>query len=331
MILGAAFGGIGPARADTDAPNPHYIKKSEVRSGALLYQAVEEGQYVQAPLVGADIDVSVSGATARTRVTQHFFNPTDSWVEGVYVFPLPENSAVDTLKMVVGDRVIIGEIKEKQQAKKIYEKAKREGKKATLMEQERPNVFTNSVANIGPRETIIIQMEYQQSLPQSNSQFSLRVPLVVAPRYNPATLLQTVDFGSKGWAQGTNSEPNRARVELPILDPRKAPPANPVKLTVHLNAGFPLGEVKSHHHKVKIEGEGDKRTVTLDGVVPADKDFELTWKGKNGNTPSAGLFREKLGGDDYLLALITPSRLSNAKNPRNRDFVFVIDNSRSLC
>ena len=232
LMFCATFVAIGPALAETGAPNPHFIKKSEVRSGTLLFQAVEEGKYVQAPLVGTDIDVSVSGATARTRVTQHFFNPTDSWVEGVYVFPLPENSAVDTLKMVVGDRIIIGEIKEKQQAKRIYEQAKREGKKATLMEQERPNMFTNSVANIGPRETVVIQMEYQQSLPQSNRQFSLRVPLVVAPRYNPKPVVQTVDFGGKGWAQVADAVPDRARIEPPVLDPRKSPPANPVKLAV---------------------------------------------------------------------------------------------------
>jgi Ca-activated chloride channel family protein len=103
-----------------------------------------------------------------------------------------------------------------------------------------------------------------------------------------------------------------------------------VKLAVHLNAGFPLGEVKSHHHKVKINGEGDKRTIKLDGIVPADRDFELTWKGKNGNTPSAGLFREKLGGDDYILTLVTPPKVIGATKPRAREIVFVIDNSGSM-
>ncbi len=316
--------------AGAAAAGPYLMKKSDVRSGTLLFKAVEEGRYVQAPLVGADYDISISAATGRTRVTQHFINPTDGWVEGVYVFPLPENAAVDTLKMVVGNRVIIGEVKEKKQARIIYETAKREGKKATLMEQERPNVFTNAVANIGPRETILIQIEYQQTVPQSNGQFSLRVPLVVAPRYNPAPVVQTVDLNGTGWAPPTDPVPSKARIESPVLDPRNHPPANPVTLTVRLKAGFPLGEVKSHHHQVKLEGDGDSRIITLDGVLPADKDFELTWKAKAGASPAAGLFRERVGSSDYLLALVTPPALETAGRPRAREIIFVIDNSGSM-
>lgn len=311
-------------------PSLALIKKADVRSGTLLLPSNEEGKYVQAPLVGTDIDVSVSGATARTRVTQHFHNPTDGWVEGVYVFPLPENSAVDSLKMVIGKRIIVGEIKEKQKAKEIYEEAKAEGKKTTLMEQERPNVFTNSVANIGPRETIVIQMEYQQAVPQANGQFSLRVPMVVAPRYNPAPVVQTVGLDSKGWAQSSDPVPDRARIEPPVLDPRKTPPTNPVMLTVHLNAGFPLGEVKSHHQTVKVDGPDEARVIKLDGMVPADKDFELTWKPKTGTTPAAGLFHEKVGDSDYVLAFVTPPSLANAPKPRAREIIFVIDNSGSM-
>jgi Ca-activated chloride channel homolog len=307
-----------------------FMKKSDVRSGTLLLQSVQEGQYVQAPLVGSDIDISVSGATARTRVTQHFYNPTDGWVEGVYVFPLPENSGVDSLKMVIGKRVIVGEIKEKQQAKAIYEQAKAEGKKASLMEQERPNVFTNSVANIGPHETVIIQMEYQQTVAQASGQFSLRVPLVVAPRYTPAPTLQTVDLGGKGWAETSNSAPDRTRIEAPILDPRAAPPANPVSLTVHLNAGFPIGEVKSHHHEIETSGNDDTRIVKIKGQVPADQDFELTWKPKSGFTPAAGLFHERLGASDYLLAFVTPPTSQQTAKPRAREIIFVIDNSGSM-
>lgn len=311
-------------------PSLALIKKADVRSGTLLFPSNEEGKYVQAPLVGTDIDVTVSGATARTRVTQHFYNPTSGWVEGVYVFPLPESSAVDSLKMVIGKRVIVGDIKEKQKAKEIYEAAKAEGKKAALMEQERPNVFTNSVANIGPGETVVVQMEYQQTVPQSNNQFSLRVPLVVAPRYNPAPVVQTVGLDNRGWAQTSDPVPDRTRIEPPVLDPRVAPPANPVMLTVHLNAGFPLGEVKSHYHAVKMEGPDEARVIKIDGTVPADKDFELTWKPLIGNAPAAGLFHEKLNGSDYLLAFVTPPSLANALKPRVREIVFVIDNSGSM-
>jgi Ca-activated chloride channel family protein len=117
--------------------------------------------------------IDVNGPIIRTRVTQRFQNPSKGWVEGTYVFPLPENSAVDTLKMQIGDRFIEGEIKAREEARKIYEEAKAEGKKTALLEQQRPNIFTNQVANIGPGETIVVQIEYQSSVHQSGGEFSL--------------------------------------------------------------------------------------------------------------------------------------------------------------
>src|SRR5882757_4070158 len=174
----------GPAANTAAKPVPVFVTPGEMRSGALLLKSENE-RYVEAPLVGTDVDLVVSGPTARARVTQIFHNPTDGWVEAVYVYPLPEGSAVDTLKMVVGDRVIVGDIKDRKTAREAYEQAKSVGQKAGLMEQERPNIFTNSVANIGPHETVVVQIEYQEPVRQSGNEFSLRVPLVVAPRYIP--------------------------------------------------------------------------------------------------------------------------------------------------
>src|SRR5262249_27158650 len=113
------------------------------------------------------VDVTVSGPTLRARVTQVFRNTTNDWVEATYVYPLPDGGAVDTLKMVIGDRVVVGDIKERQQARVIYEQAKQNGQKAALTEQERPNIFTNSIANIGPGETVLVQIEYQEPVHQS--------------------------------------------------------------------------------------------------------------------------------------------------------------------
>ena len=138
--------------------------------------------------------MTVSGPTLRARVTQVFRNTTKDWVEAIYVYPLPDGGAVDTLKMVIGDRVVVGDIKERQQARVIYEQAKQNGQKAALTEQQRPNIFTNAVANIGPGETVLVQIEYQEPVHQSGDQFSLRIPMVIGPRYNPAPVVQTVDL-----------------------------------------------------------------------------------------------------------------------------------------
>jgi Ca-activated chloride channel family protein len=333
LAIAAILAAVPRARAAADQA-PVYVKPGEERSGALLLRR-DGDRFVEAPLVATDVDMTVSGPTARARVTQLFHNPTDGWVEAIYVYPLPEGGAVDTLKMVVGERIIVSDVMERQSAKVVYERAKAAGQKATLMEQERPNIFTNSVANIGPGESVLVQIEYQEPVHQSGAEFSLRIPLVVAPRYNPAPVAQTVELDTRGggWGRISDPVPDRDRIEPPVLDPRKNPPINPVAITVRLQAGFPLGEVKSHHHAVTIEESGaDSRIIRLsDKVVPADRDFELTWTSAATAAPSIGLFREHVGDADYLLAFVTPPALANAvAQPRPREIVFVIDNSGSM-
>jgi Ca-activated chloride channel family protein len=310
------------------------VKPADVRSGSLLLKT-DDG-YADATRLGIDVDLTVSGPTIRARVTQIFRNPTSNWVEATYVYPLPSGGAVDTLKMVIGERVIVGDIKERQQARVIYEQARANGQKAALTEQERDNIFTNSVANIGPNETVLVQIEYQEPVAQSGSEFSLRVPMVVGPRYNPAPEVQSVDFRPDGGGWGaikSDPVPDRDRITPPVLDPAQNLPINPMAITVRLQAGFPLGEVKSHHHAVKIESpDGATRIIKLaEGPVPADRDFELTWKPAAEAAPSVGLFREHVGNSDYLLAFVTPPALEQAeKKQLPREVVFVIDNSGSM-
>jgi hypothetical protein len=127
----------------------------------------------------------VTGMVVRAVLRQHFTNPSGEWAEGVYVFPLPEDAAVDHLKMRVGDRVIEGVVQERMAAKATYEVAKKQGQHASLVEQERPNVFTTSVANIPPGAAIEIEIEYQQAARYDAGRFGLRFPMVVGPRYVP--------------------------------------------------------------------------------------------------------------------------------------------------
>ncbi len=310
------------------------VRPNDVNSGSLLFPAKEPGFFVEAPRLKTDVQMDVSGPIARVKVTQRFQNPSKGWVEGTYVFPLPESSAVDVLKMQIGERFIEGQIKPRQEAREIYEQAKADGKKAALLEQQRPNIFTNQVANIGPGETVVVQIEYQQAVHQSGGEFSLRFPMVVAPRYNPAPIVQTVEFNNgAGFALPNDPVENREKIEAPVLDPRENAKINPVALSVNLKAGFPLGDVKSSFHDVEIKQDGDQnRMISLKGEsVPADKDFELSWKAPPGKTPSAGLFREVINGKSYLLAFVTPPLTTDASSPvAKREVVFVIDNSGSM-
>src|SRR6266481_10012008 len=317
-----------------EGPQAALTKPDDAHTGSLLIKT-DDG-YADAMRLGIDVDLTVSGPTIRARVTQMFRNSTQNWVEATYVYPLPPGGAVDTLKMVVGDRVVVGDIKERQQARVIYEQARQNGQKAALTEQERPNIFTNSVANIGPGETVLVQIEYQEPVHQSGNEFSLRVPMVVAPRYNPAPIVQSVEFRQNGGGWGVTSAdpvPDRNRISPPVLDPAEHGPVNPTAITVRLQAGFPLGEVKSHHHQVKIDSPDDStRVIRLaEGVVPADRDFELSWKPAAEAAPSVGLFREHVGDADYLLAFVTPPVVGEAeRKPLPREVIFVIDNSGSM-
>ena len=307
-----------------------FVKPNDMQHGGLLLKGKEPGTFIEAPVLATDVDIQVTGPIGRTRVTQRFENPSDGWVEGIYVFPLPDNSAVDTLKMIIGTTVIEGEIKPKVEARQIYEEARDAGQRASLIEQERPNLFTNSVANIGPGETIVIQIEYQETIRQSNNTFSLRFPMVVAPRYNPQpTVVHTVDMNNNGWGV-VDPVPDRDRIEPPVQHPDEGP-INPVTLTLSLDAGFEIDRIVSHHHEVRIERGERNATLTLkDGDVPADKDFELTWTPAAGAEPTAALFRETWAGEDYLLLMVTPPYGDEIATPPAREVIFVIDNSGSM-
>ncbi len=287
MILGL----MTQASAQTANARPEqmagYVRPNDMGTGALLFPSKEPGYFVEAPRLATDVQIDVNGPIMRTRVTQRFQNPSKGWVEGTYVFPLPDDSAVDTLKMQIGDRFIEGQIKPRQAAKEIYEQAKAEGKKAALLEQQRPNLFTNQVANIGPGETVVVQIEYQSGVRQSNDAFTFRFPMVVAPRYNPQPVVQTVDLDSRSGYAVSDPVPDRQKIEPPVLDPRENARINPVTLTINLKAGFPIGEVTSAFHEIETTTLDQlTRKITLKaGSVPADRDFELSWKAVAGKSP----------------------------------------------
>ena len=164
--------------------------------------------------------------------------------------------------------------------------------------------------------------------------YSLRLPLVVAPRYNPAPIVQTVDFRADGSGYGATVNdpvPDRDRIEPPVLNPAEHDPVNPVTINIDLAAGFMLGDVTSHHHAVKVATTGeDRRVISLDASsIPADRDFELTWSAK-GTAPQVGLFRETVKGKDYLLATVTPPSVAAVAPAKPRETIFVIDNSGSM-
>lgn len=307
------------------------VTPDDMHTGALLLKTTDGGKFLEAPRLKTDVAITVTGPTARAVITQRFENPSDKWVEGVYVYPLPQNSAVDTLKMQVGDKFLEGQVKERVEARQIYEKAAAEGFKATLIEQQRPNMFTNSVANIGPRETIVVQIEYQEAVKLDGDKFQLRVPLVVGPRYIPPSgepLL--VGYTDESVIVATPTVVKDAdKITPPVIHPKYGK-INPVSLSVKLKAGVSLWAVESAFHAAKVERpDAQSANITIDGPVPADRDFVLNWKVAANALPQATLFRETIGADNYYLAMIVPPA-GTAKVRQPRETIFVIDNSGSM-
>ena len=298
------------ARAADTTP-PALMALGDVQRGQLLFRTTEPGRYVPAPLVATEIDIGVSGIVARATVKQYFVNPTKDWLEGRYVFPLPENAAVNRMKMVIGERVIEAKIAERIAARRAYEAAKKSGRRASLVEQHRPNIFSNNVANIPPGGRIAVELHYVQRLSYDSRKFSLRFPLVVAPRFDPAGGIR--HLVKQPVPENGDGMPATLRVALPpvivpVHNTEHAPPLNPVTLNVTLDAGMALTSVASATHKIGVTKTGTgKRRVTLNAkTVPADRDFTLVWTPKLTAEPLVAAFRETIGEDVFVTALVMP-------------------------
>lgn len=303
----------------------------EPRRGSLLIKTDVPGRFQEAPLLATDVRMRVTGLIARVAVTQRFSNPTAEWLEGIYVFPLPEQAAVDALRLRIGERVIEGQIKEREEARQTYQQAQRDGKKASLLEQERPNIFTISVANLGPKEEAEVELEYQEILRYDQGQFRLRFPMVVGPRYIPGST-EIEGFSGKGWAHNTPQVPDAERITPPVLHPQEGP-INPVSLSIDLEAGFLLRRLESSFHPVDTtETAPMTHHITLRGkTVPADRDFELVWAPEAGAEPKAALFTEKRPGETHALVMVLPPEAGASEVRRiPRESLFVVDTSGSM-
>ena len=255
------------------------------------------------------VQMDITGNINRVTVRQTFTNPSNKWAEGVYVFPLPEDSAVDQLRMYVDERVIEGQIHEKEEAKKIYEKAKQEGKSATLVEQQRPNIFTSSVANIAPGGSITIAIEYQQAVLIDNNTYSIRFPMVVGDRYIPGAPIQT-PIDSLGVAPNTQEVEDASKItplsenHIRDLTGEDFETNLPVMIDINLNAGFELASLNSTYHKIQIEQSSQTtRSIYLGDSYQADRDFELTWSAIKTLEPEIALFTQVKDDNVYLMLM----------------------------
>ena len=286
----------------------------EPDDSGLFFRTAGDG-YTPATWLESSFDIEVSGIVARVAVTQRFRNEGRDWVEGVYVFPLPDDAAVDELTLVIGNRRIEGEIQEREQAKRTYEQARDAGQQASLVEQERPNLFTTSVANIAPGEEIVIEIGYLQTAAYDDGQFSLRLPLTLTPRFIPGGV------------------PDAARIRPPLLPVATAARtgSHRASIEVVVDAGFPLAEIGSPSHELGTERDGDRYRLTTGGAnVPMDRDLVVGWRAAADPTPRIAAFTETVDGDTYALLMFLPPVAAELPAPQPREILFVIDTSGSM-
>jgi len=320
-LLAALAAPAGSAPRPMEAPRP-------VEEGLVLHPPGVPGVRIKAPVVAGTAEIVVNGITGRATVQQTFLNPEDAWVEGIYVFPLPEDAAVDRLRLRVDGRRIEGVVAERAAARERYAEAAAGGQRASLLEQDRPNLFTMSVANIPPNSRIEVEIGYQQAVTHQDGRYSIRFPMAVTPRYMPAP----AKF--RGVRQGglddlpAQEKPPR----FPVRGP-DAPETNPMAIRVRLDPGLPLGDLKSPSHALMVaEQDAGTYDITLKaGVVATDRDFVLEWTLQAPPVPAPMLFVEEVDGAAYLLAMIVPpqSHRPDAAAPP-REAVFVIDTSGSM-
>lgn len=313
------------ARAQIAAAATADVTPGQMRSGSLLLRM--RAGYVVATRMNTAIEAQISGMATRVSIRQSFRNDGQEWVEGIYVFPLPDTAAIDRLRMRIGKRIVEGEIREKGEAKKVYEAAKTAGRKSSLVEQQRANLFTASVANIGPGETIIVEIDYLETPRLDEGNFSLRFPLTLTPRYIPGAPLP----GRKGsgWAPDTSSVPDASLITPPVVARSRD---HKISFEATINAGVPLEFIASRYHPIDVSDESGHYAIRLAAAdTPMDHDIELTWRPVADRSARATMFSETIDGKRHLLIVMLPPNDVSAPATRiPRELILVIDTSGSM-
>jgi Ca-activated chloride channel family protein len=312
----------------TQDVNGPVVKLNDIKEGTMVRKIGETGLYEVLPKLNTAVNISIEGMVATATVDQVFTNTAEIPIEAVYVFPLPQNAAIYDMKMLVNDRLIQGLIKERKEAKATYEKAKKQGKRASLTEQERPNIFTNSVANIMPGDRIIVRLQYVERLAYEDGLFRIRFPMVVAPRYIPGTVVE--GYSGTGWAFDTDTVPDASRVTPPVVPPGMRT-GNMVLMKVNITAGLPVSEIRSVSHDIEVRENNEGHAITLKEreVIP-NKDFVLEYGIQTGKEPKAALFTAQKGDEDYFMLMAVPPVEMDERHSVQQEMIFVIDISGSM-
>jgi Ca-activated chloride channel homolog len=292
-------------------------------SGTLMTK-VEEKE-VPMPLKHTDVRASVSGYIGSVEVVQQFQNPYSSKIEAVYVFPLPHNAAINEFVMTIGERKIRGIIRERKEAEEIYQQAKSQGYVASLLTEERPNVFTQSVANIEPGKEIDVTIRYFHTLEYVDGWYEFVFPMVVGPRFNPPGMTNGI-----GAAARSDAGASGQKTEVQYLKPGERS-GHDISLQLDVDAGVAIEEFRCATHDVTHESASiNQLTVTLkpEDSIP-NRDFVLRYRVAGERIKSSLLTQRGQRGGYFTLMLYPPQELGNLTR-QPLELVFVLDCSGSM-
>jgi Ca-activated chloride channel homolog len=315
---------------DTDTPG----------TGSLTTKLPGKENEVPLPLKHTDVKASISAYIATVEVTQQFHNPYDGKIEAVYIFPLPHNAAVNEFVMTIGERRIRGIIRERQEAEQIYQEAKSQGYVASLLTQERPNIFTQSVANIEPGKRIDVNIRYFHTLAYVDGWYEFVFPMVVGPRFNPPQSASGVSpespLNSSPKGRGIGAVPrgqpglSGQKTEVHYLRPGERS-GHDISLNVEVDAGVAIEESACRTHAVIRKAASPERlVVSLDpnDRIP-NKDFVLRYRVAGERIKSNLLTHYDERGGYFTLMLYPPRELSELGR-QALELVFVLDCSGSM-
>ena len=282
----------------------------DATEGSLFAVGKKGNELGACPLKTTAVRTDISGFIARVNVRQEFQNSFVEPIEAVYVFPLSQNGAVDQMTMTVGTRVIHGKIMKREEARQVYEAAKIEGKTAGLLDQERPNIFTQSVANIMPGDKVIVEISYVETLKYEDGAYEFVFPMTVGPRYIPGSVKDA------------------AKIAPPVAAERNG---SDISIEVNLNAGVPVEEIRSTSHditQVNFLPSTAKVTLKDEKTIP-NKDFVLRYDVTGGKIQDAVLAHRDARGGFFTLILQPPDKIANEERTP-KEIVFVLDTSGSM-
>lgn len=287
------------------------------------------GSVMPFSLKHTEVHAEISGFLASVDVTQVFGNPYAQPLEATYVFPLPEKAAVNAMDLRIGERVIRAEIRQRDQARAVYERAKANGQTAALLDQERPNVFTQSVANILPGEEIRVHLHYVERLAYASGSYTFNFPMTVGPRFIGGAPLPFRQ--GDGTSPDTTSVPDASRITPPVLPP-DVRSGHDISLSVRVDAGLPLQALASTSHQVSIvrEGAGRAQVELSPGDSIPNRTFTLTYRVADALIhPAVLVHRDPGAAEGYFLLLLQPQLAPKDSEVVPRELYLVLDTSGS--